>query len=141
MPRNWIKSSLVALLERRRKLRVNELIFHRDGERIHDFRKAWGSATRAAGCEGRVFHALRRSAVRNMIRGGTHERIAMEISGHKTRSIFDRCNIVDRKDQEAALLRTYDYVDKERTKGMTVINIRTSDGQIMKQEERRQEGI
>ena len=124
-----LTDELIALLEYRREMRVNELVFHRHGERIHDFRKAWRSATRAANCEGKVFHALRRSAIRNMIRGGTHERVAMEISGHKTRSIFDRYNIVDTKDMERALTQTGNYTDKERTKGMQVVTIR--DGQIV----------
>ncbi len=69
-----------------------------DGREIRDFREAWTKAVQAAGLPGRIFHDLRRSAVRQLVRSGVSENVAMRLSGHKTRAIFDRYDIVSETD-------------------------------------------
>lgn len=73
--------------------------------RIISFGKAWKSACRAADCPGRIPHDLRRTAVRGLVRAGIPERVAMQMTGHKTPSLFQRYNIVSDGDLREAAQR------------------------------------
>src|ERR1700722_20300019 len=77
----------------------DDYVFTRkDGTQVKTFRRIWKTVCTEAGKPDLLFHDLRRSGVRNLRRLGVPESVAMKISGHKTRSIFERYNIIDKSD-------------------------------------------
>jgi integrase len=103
--------------------KMSEFVFHRSGEPVVSFRKTWKEASKSAGVQGKLFHDLRRTAVRNMIRGGVSQAVAMSISGHKTVSMFYRYNITSAADKIDALRKLADHLaaqPREKDKGVVV---------------------
>ena len=122
-----ISGDLVELMKRREvarlfetpdgDLRVSDYVFHKAARPIGDFKKSWHATLKRAGLtfeekqpDGttrtvytRTIHDFRRTAVRNLIRAGVRETVAMSVSGHKTRSMLDRYNIVAIDDVKEAI--------------------------------------
>lgn len=120
-----LEGELWDLLERRRQRRevprkrgpvfLSPFVFHRgDGKQLGDFRKAWAKACAAAAAPDLLFHDLRRSGIRNMIRAGVDRDVAKRISGHRTDSMLSRYNVTDTSDQVEAFRRVQDYLTEKR---------------------------
>ena len=88
-------------------------VFHMGGRPIGDFRKPWKKACADAGLAGLIVHDLRRSTVRNMVRAGIPERVCMALSGHKSRDVFERYNIVSEADLTAAADKLHTHLQRQ----------------------------
>ncbi len=114
----YLDDELQEIFGQQRKLRkqmgtaLPYVFLNQDGvDRVKRFDKAWRTACKKAKIGVRLFHDFRRTAVRNMVRAGVPERVAMMISGHKTRAVFDRYNIVSDADLRLAAQRQAEYLE------------------------------
>jgi integrase len=96
---------------RRRRL-SDPRVFGRDGVPVRQWRTALRDACRKAQVPHRLLHDCRRTAARNLIRAGVPERVAMLLTGHKTRAVFDRYNIVSEQELLTAGERLAAYIAK-----------------------------
>ena len=76
-----------------------ERVLRTDRKRPRRVKNAWYRYN------GLILHDMRRSAISNLTRAGVREQVAMQISGHKTVSVFRRYNIVATDDVTSAMRR------------------------------------
>ena len=134
-----LAGELYELLAFRRQIRNQKWptcpwVFFRYGKRIKSFRDAWAEACKRVGLWNeetgkptRVFHDLRRTAVRNLVRAGVPEKVVMEIGGWKTRTVFDRYNIVIERDLHDAAAKLERHLVEVETRADRANTGQTSD--------------
>jgi integrase len=83
------------------------------GSPVLTFDKAWRSARKRAGVPSRVLHDFCRTAVRNLVRAGVSESVAMQLCGHKTRKVFDRYSIVSERDLREGVAKLAPQSERE----------------------------
>ena len=107
-----ISPPLREVLRRRQLRRVGDSprVFGRDGVTVRAWRVALRTACAQAGVPHRLLHDCRRTAARNLSRAGVPERVAMLLTGHKTRAVFDRYNIVNERELLTAGERLATYL-------------------------------
>jgi integrase len=117
-----LNEETVLMLKMLRK-KTDSIFVFGNGRPLGDFRQAWRTASVKAGLgtvtkledgtklyDGLIFHDLRRTGVRNLVRAGVPEQVAMAVSGHKTRSVFGRYNIVSETDLRDAASKLDSYI-------------------------------
>ena len=93
--------------------RRGPLVFHRDGIPV----RRWRIACQATGVPTRFLHDCRRTAARNLIRASVPERVAMLLTGHKSRAIFDRYNIIHEQELLEAGDQLVEYLAQQERRG------------------------
>ncbi len=122
-------TELGELIEKRWKMRVYQTkegpkisayVFHHRGRRVWTFDEKWRKATEAARVPCRLFHDYRRTAVRDLVRAGVPQAVAMSITGHKTDSVFRRYNITSDADKQEAIRKLTSYRAAKQSKSNVV---------------------
>ncbi len=109
LPLSGELAEVIGRAERDRRLNC-PYVFHRNGAQIRDFRHAWAEACTTAKVGKVLVHDLRRCAIRSLVRAGFPDVVAMRLSGHKTRAVFDRYNVTSDADLKTAIEKRDEYL-------------------------------
>ncbi len=127
-PRNvYMAGEFLTVMQRAKEVRDRQYpacpwVVHLNGKPVRNFDHGWKALTKRLGLEGLLFHDLRRSGVRNLVRAGVSETVAMKISGHKTRSVFDRYNITSEEDLKKAAEQLAAHIQAEKVTTAVTLN-------------------
>lgn len=117
--------------ENRKNLLPYVFLNEKGTDKVQRFDKSWKTACKKAKIGHRHFHDFRRTAVRNMVRASIPEGVAMKISGHKTRAVFERYNIVNDADLKLAAQKQELYLQTQKdTISSTVHNFKQKEANL-----------
>jgi integrase len=121
---------LLSILREQWQTRLDgcQWVFHREEKHLTYPYYEWRRACNAAGLQNKIPHDFRRTVVRNLIRAGVPERVAMAICGHKTSAVFDRYNIVSEQDlrDAAEWISAFSMQDRDKTGTMIPFPIQST---------------
>ena len=103
----WAQRAKADEIEQRTGRPVSWVFFHDDGRPLLSIATDWRKAVTLVGLPGLRLHDLRRSHVRNLMRGGVPSHVAMELVGHKTRAMLDRYSITDSRALAESVAKFY----------------------------------
>jgi integrase len=108
--------------------RESDYVFHIGGRRVWRFDVTWRKARAAVDLPGRLFHDYRRTAVRDLVRSGVSQAVAMRWTGHKTPAVFTRYDITATEDLKLAVDKVTSYrVARAARAAMTAATVVSSE--------------
>ena len=99
-------------------------VFHQDGHKIGEFKNSWATACKKSGLEGTLVYDLKRCAARNLSRAGVTKAVAIDITGHKTRTLHRHYRIVDERDLRESTEKLHSHLESQD--GTKVISLRAN---------------
>ena len=110
-----VLKDIFSQLSRVRHINHN-FVFTYKGNPVKEIKSTFRSACKKAGIRDFRFHDLRHTFNTNMRKAGVDRSVIMKITGHKTMSMFERYNTVDKDDAQEAIKRLDEFLTKPSSK-------------------------